>query len=434
MTVLDDTPAAAPAPEPAPASSRGEVRGNPWFPTLRGTLLVTQIELMRRRPTAKGWIFYGLVLTAIIGVGVLLMVFAPEEKNSIPMELILVMVLGTGMLIAPSLSATSINGDSSEGVLAPLQMTRLRAGDLAMGKLLASWCIALVVLLTATPFLVYAFSRSGWHWDELLIVLGGILLVVLTSTAIGLAWSSIAARAVASVSLAHLTTGALLLGTLLVFLFTQPLISETVTSSNRYIDWGLLTDEQAQALDQAYMTGDFTALDLESLTCIDNTYEYGIAHTERTAWLLLANPVVMIGEMSPIILPSEENWGDGGTVAEEPVEPAEDDGRAEPGMFATMHAGVSDARIGPSEAELTGDSYDECADLAVMAAGEDPYAGVDDQWQSDWEAERQENAAYDRAPWIGLGVQAVLLLGSLWIVIARLRVPYKKLRQGTRVA
>ena len=151
-----------------------------------------------------------------------------EVKTSVPLELVLVLVLGVGFLIGPSLSATSINGDSGEGVLAPLQMSRLTAGDLAFGKLLASWAVSLAALITMTPFLVYAFTRSGWHLSELLSVLGMILFMVLMATAIGLAWSAIAARAVASVSLAHLTTGVLVLGTLLVFAFTMPLVTETV--------------------------------------------------------------------------------------------------------------------------------------------------------------------------------------------------------------
>ncbi|WP_062383289.1 hypothetical protein [Demequina iriomotensis] len=409
MTVLDDSPAAAP--QPAPASSRRPAKGNPWHPTVRGTLLVTQIELLRRRPTVKGWIFYGLLLAAILGLGVLLAVVSGDEKSSTPMELVLVLVLGAGMLIAPSLAATSINGDSSEGVLAPLQMTRLTAGDLAFGKLLASWLIAFAVLLTMTPFLVYAFTRSGWHVGELIVVIGVILLVVLTSTAIGLAWSSLAARAVASVSLAHLTTGALLLGTLLAFVFTQPLVSETVTDQSRYIDYEALTDEQREAYD----TWDWSEVDPSTLPCRapDDPYEYGVPHTERTAWLLLANPVVLIGESSPII--SFETW--------------EEDGRAAPGLFAEMHRWVSDSRVGPSESDLAGEQWDECAMLVADQNGEVYNGGG-----GDWEAEQEANSVYPRAPWIGLGVQGVLLAGAMWIVVARLRVPYTKLRQGTRVA
>ncbi len=397
------------------AVRRAPHHGNPWRPSLHGVALVTKIELLRRRPSTKGYIAYGIMLATIIGLGVLVSAMSPDGKDSLPMELVLLLVLGAGVLIGPSLSATSINGDSGEGVLAPLQMTHLTAGDIAFGKLLSSWLVAFAVLVTTTPFLVYAFSRSGWHWDELLVVLAVILFVVLTSSAIGLAWSSIAARSVASVSLAHLTTGFLVLGSLVLFAFSGALVSETVANENRYIDWEQLSVEQQAALDAAYMGGDFSELDVDALVCVDNSYEYGVAHTERTAWLLLINPGVMIGEFSPIVSPT--------TYAE--------DGRAAPGIFAEIHKMVSSARIGPSAEDLQPRSYDECADLAAMAAGEEP--GYVDEGQN-WEALQEERATYAPAPWLGFGVQGFLLLGSMMIVVRRLRVPYKKLRVGTRVA
>lgn len=381
---------------------------NPWFPTLRGVGLVAGIELRRRRPSAKGYVMYGIMFAAILGLGILVALVSPDGKNSLPLELVLILVLGAGMLIGPSLSATSINGDSGEGVLAPLQMSHLTAGDLAIGKLIASWLVSIAALITMTPFLVFAFMRSGWHWDELLIVLVVILFVVLTATAIGLAWSGIAARAVASVSLAHLTTGALVLGTLLLFAFTQPLVSESVTITNNYVDYDRLTPEQQEAIDHAYMNDDFSDPILETLPCIEDPWEASVAHTERNAWLLLLNPVVVIGESAPIVNP--ETW--------------EEDGRAAPGAFAMMHQGVSSARMGPDEDPMHM-NYDECA----MFAENDRYP-QDDRW-----AERQEaQATYDRAPWLGLAFQGVLLVGAMTLVIQRLRVPYKKLRSGTRVA
>jgi len=398
------------------ASVQGTARrGNPWRPSLRGVALVTHIELLRRRPSTKGYFAYGTMLAIIIGLGLLVSVMSPDGKDSTPLELVLMLVLGAGLLIGPSLSATSINGDSSEGVLAPLQMTRLTAGDIAFGKLIASWFVSFAMLVTTTPVLLYAFSRSGWHWGELLIVLAVILFVVLASSAVGLAWSAIAARAVASVSLAHLTTGFLVLGSLVLFAFSGALVSDKVVDKSRYIDWEQLSAEQQTSLDAAYMSGDFSDVDVDSLACVEETYERGVAHTEKTAWLLLVNPAVMIGEFSPIVNPT--------TFAE--------DGRAAPGIFAQIHQGVSGARIGPSAQDLKSNSYDDCANIAAMAAGNEPDYGDNGQ---DWEALQLQRATYNRAPWLGLGVQAVLLISSMTLVVRRLRVPYKKLRAGTRVA
>jgi ABC-type transport system involved in multi-copper enzyme maturation permease subunit len=370
-----------------PAS--GAVKGNPWHPTFRGVALATWIELLRRRPSAKGYVFYGVVVLGIVALGVLAAVNAGPGKNSIPFELVLVLILGAGILIGPSLAATSINGDSSEGVLAPLQMTRLTAGDLAFGKLLASWIVCVAALLTTIPLLVYSFGRSGWHLGEALAVIGMILFVVLAFTAVGLAWSAIAARAVASVSLTHLTSGLFVIGTLLLFFFTLPLVSEDVQVTYRYYDWEAATPEQQQD----------PAFDYTTLPCVEEVQTESFAHSDKNAWLLLLNPLVTVAEASPLVDP----------------ETYEQDGRAAPGIFAFIHSNVADARLGSEPP--TG--YDDCAG----------YYGEDN-----WEERQREQALMEPAAWPGIAASALLAIGSLWIVVRRLRVPYKKLRTGTRVA
>ncbi len=372
-------------------ATKPAVRGNPWRPSFHGVGLVARIDLQRRRPSTKGWIFYGLTFAFILALGILVAVLTRDtEKSSVPLELVLMLVLGVGFLIGPSLSATSINGDSGEGVLAPMQMSRLTAGDLALGKLLASWAVSVAALVTMTPFLVYAFSRSGWHFMELLAVLGIILFMVLMATAIGLAWSAIAARAVASVSLAHLTTGVLVLGTLLMFAFTMPLVTETVEVTSKQRDDRTVTEEQ-------FNDPDF---DYNALPCIDVTDTWDVVHGERTAWLLLLNPMVVVAEASPIV---------------DPVTYRED-GRAAPGFLAAIHASVAGQRLGPE----TPVGYDGCATEYVE--------------DNSWEERETAKAHMPPAPWLGLGLSAALLVGSMVIVVNRLRVPYKKLRSGTRVA
>ncbi|MDE0572277.1 ABC transporter permease [Demequina sp. B12] len=396
--------------------------GNPWRPTFHGVSLMTRIELRRRRPTTKGYVFYGILFGLVIAICVAAAVFAPAQLSSTNFEIVLIMVLGVGMLIAPSLSATSINGDSSEGVLAPLQMSHLTAGDIAVGKLLASWTVSVIALVAVSPFLIYTFVSSGWTVLEMLTTVGAILLVVMAFTAVGLAWSSIAARAVASVALAHLTTGFFLIGTLIVFGVAGLLVTEESSQRDHYIDWNALSPEAESALDNAYMTGDYTNLNIDDYSCLESEWAYTVTHTERVSWIVLMNPAVMIIETAPIVDP--ETW--------------EEDGRAAPGAFAMLHSALSEARMGPDNDINQYQAYDECAELATMidnnvASDED----LEAQWEaqnSAWEQRQQELANLERAPWIGLGVSGALLVGSMWIVIRRLRVPYKTLRTGTRVA
>ncbi|WP_062077068.1 ABC transporter permease [Demequina globuliformis] len=415
-------PAAPPASAPTPVAPPPR-KGNPWLPTFRGVSLMTRIELRRRRPSTKGYIFYGILFAIVIAICIAAAIFTPAQLSSTNFEIVLIMVLGVGMLIAPSLSATSINGDSGEGVLAPLQMSHLTAGDIAVGKLLASWTVSVFALVALSPFLIYTYLSSGWRLGEMLITIGAILLVVLTFTAVGLAWSSIAARAVASVALAHLTTGFFLIGTIIVFGVSTLLVTEEAPDRDRYIDYGQMTPAAEDALNDAYMTGDFSALNADDYTCIDSEWAYTVTHTEKVAWILLMNPAVMITETAPIVDP--ETW--------------EEDGRAAPGVFANVHQLLSEARLGPDD-ELTGyEPWDECADLErqISAAAQVSDEDMEAEWaetEADWEARQREVANLERAPWLGLGVSVLLLVGSMWIVINRLRVPYKKLRSGTRVA
>ncbi|WP_084106578.1 ABC transporter permease [Demequina sp. NBRC 110056] len=414
---LHEHPAGADVPVDPPAR-----KGNPWLPSFHGVGLMTRIELRRRRPSTKGYVLYGILFAIVIAICLAAAIFTPPQLSSTNFEIVLIMVLGVGMLIAPSLSATSINGDSGEGVLAPLQMSHLTAGDIAMGKLLASWTVSVFALVALSPFLIYTFLSSGWTVVEMLTTIGAILLVVLAFTAVGLAWSSIAARAVASVALAHLTTGFFLIGTLIAFGVSTLLFTEEATQRDRYIDWETLAPEAEEALNEAYMTGDFSALDPDDYQCVESEWAYTIAHTEHVAWILLTNPAVMITETAPIVDP--ETW--------------EEDGRAAPGLFANIHSMVSDARLGPDDELDDYIAYDECAQLFQEAeASEMSEEELEAMWAEDenrWIERQQELANLERAPWLGLSVAGVLLVGSMWIVIRRLRVPYKKLRTGTRVA
>src|SRR5690606_15955785 len=111
MTATDTT---APTPE---ASAPEAPRGNSWLPTWHGTKLVANIELHRRRPSKPGWIVYGVTVGGAIALAVLIAAFAGSGNTTVPLARNLLMVLGLGVLIGTSLAATSVNGDSTEGVL-----------------------------------------------------------------------------------------------------------------------------------------------------------------------------------------------------------------------------------------------------------------------------------------------------------------------------
>ena len=86
---------------------------------------------------------------------------------------------------------------------------------------------------------------------------------------------------------------------------------------------------------------------------------YTINHTDKTAWMLLLNPAIVIVESAPLVNP----------------ETYEEDGRAAPGIFAMLHQSVSGARMGPQQPEAyngcTGDYGDHEAYAEATDRGGD---------------------------------------------------------------
>ena len=74
---------------------------------------------------------------------------------------VVLVVLALALLVAPALAAQSVNGDRERGTLATLQVTRLRAGEIAVGKLLASWGTALVFLAVTLPLALWCYRRAA---------------------------------------------------------------------------------------------------------------------------------------------------------------------------------------------------------------------------------------------------------------------------------
>ena len=111
---------------------------------------------------------------------------------------ILCFVLGIGLIVAPTLSAMSVNGDRADATLALLQATMLRSREIAVGKLLAAWAAAMAFLAVALPFLLVLTLAGGASWPAFL---GHVLVLVVTLGSVcgvGLGLSAMTARTSAS--------------------------------------------------------------------------------------------------------------------------------------------------------------------------------------------------------------------------------------------
>ncbi|MFC8732088.1 ABC transporter permease [Luteimicrobium sp. NPDC057192] len=275
--------------------------------------------------------------------------------------LIVFFVMLAGFLVAPTLSAGAINGDRDAGTLATLQVTLLSPAEIAVGKLLAGWTAAVAFLVVALPFVVVSLAAGGVRVVSLAVTL--VLLVVLLGVvcAIGLGFSALVSRTTASALLTYLTVLALTVGTVVLFGLTFPLITQT--------------DE--------VRVNDYTA----DASCTWSTQSETRSHTERTWWLLAANPFVVVADAAPSA-PGAARYG-------------------VPDPLQAIRSGVREARSGPADRE------DWCGDGAD--------AGV------------QPGSTAPVWPW-GLGADLLLGAGAVWLTVRRLRIPQGALPRGTRVA
>ena len=215
--------------------------------------------------------------------------------------IIVFLVLSLGGLIAPALSATSVNGDRSAGVLATLQTTLLSPAEIAAGKLLGAWGTALALLAAASPFLLWGYLEGGTPIGRLAVTVALVALTLLVVCAIGLGWSAVAARTSSSVVLTYLTVAFLGLGLPLLFLLSLP----TVTVSERV------------PVRQDNGNGCQAAIYQQTTR----------PHTERVWWLLALSPYVVVADAAP--RPSSS--------IDDPL--------------TLIRTGVREARLGPSAIE-----------------------------------------------------------------------------------
>ena len=177
---------------------------------------------------------------------------------------LMLVVLGLALLIAPALAAQSVNGDRERGTLAPLQITGLTSWDLALGKLLASWGVAVVFLLVTLPLAVWCLLEGGLSVGRVLVVYLVMAMLMGVICALSLGLSAWATRTTTSSVLAYLTVFALTVGTGVVFGLLLAVTSDTIREGSG-----------------------------------DTEYTYTQARPDRIWWILAPNPFVVLADAAP---------------------------------------------------------------------------------------------------------------------------------------
>ncbi|CAM2946489.1 ABC transporter permease [Actinomyces slackii] len=253
----------------------------------KGVRTVAVLEL-RQRVRATRWrlmlAIWAVVLALVCGglmAAMLANGYHPASRDYLALyDVVVCFVLGIGLIVAPTLSAMSINGDRADATLALLQATALRAREIAVGKLLAAWLAAMTFLAVALPFLaVLALMADA----SPLTLLGHalVLLVTLGSVcAIGLGMSGLTARTSASAVLTYLVVAVLVVGT--------PLATAASTMAARGTQRVI------------YYEADYDASTDDSVKCEEKPHVEieEVIHTDRIWWMLTPNPFLMLADIS----------------------------------------------------------------------------------------------------------------------------------------
>ena len=353
---------------------------------LSGVLTVARLEFKLRiragrwRWLVGAWFVVLLVVTGLVRAALSaanLEESAAAARGAVMFGVVVLVVLALALLVAPALAAQSVNGDRERGTLATLQVTRLRAGEIALGKLLASWGAALVFLVVTLPLALWCYLEGGLSLLRIagVYLVTALLLGIVCSIALGL--SALLARSTTSGVLAYLTVFALTIGTFIAFGLATALTQETRTASFQSCEY----TEDGQP---------------RPGTCRTERYETAVPRMDRTWWILAPSPFAVLADSAPAG-PTRLVRDPDGRMREEPLD-------IDPlGAFSRA---LHQIRVRPVEVTTEyGTSFEVPSGVTGGAV-----------WPT------------------GLAIDLLLGAGALWITTRRLRTPTYRLARGQRIA
>lgn len=409
---------------------------NTWKLSWNGVWTVTSLDL-KQRVRSRRWI-WALVgwFVLILGFTILIVQsFEAVRDDSTTLNIGVVafgavtyFTLGMSLILAPTFTATAINGDRSEGTLALLQVSRLSAAEIATGKLLAAWLTAGMFLAVSLPFLIWALVAGAIPLWQVVACYAVMFAEVAVICAIGLGWSALVSRPAGSAVLTYLTAALITVIAPMIMVLSV----NFTTSTDEVRVWGLtpaLETQYSLEVDKYWEDNpdgdgaDMPAAPFEKCTWFTEKVEQ--QHMEQVWWLLAPNPFVVVADAAPI---PESAKSDLSTWVSDTGDP-----------LLGLQLAVRTIRRPPAT------EIDRCTGLYEN----NPAYVV--TWDRDGNATKVTTAngtpvpinspvqhdpvMVDQAiwPW-GLGFNAVLGGLFFWIAVRRLHVPYGRLPRGTRVA
>lgn len=369
--------------------------------TVAGQEFRLRIRAGRWKLLLVAWFAVLALLTALLHLAASQVDDLVDEGTIVYGGLVL-LVLGLALLVVPSLAAQSVNGDRERGTLAALQVTRLSAGEIALGKFAAAWGTALLFVALSLPLALFAVTQGGVTPGRLLVVYTVLSLLLGTVCALSLWLSSALARTTTSGLLAYLAVAVLSIGTLVVFGLA------TVATQEHYTQ----TYNSLECTDGNYPDGPYDEADPPAgCTTTPQTYDATRTRTDRTWWLLAPNPFVVLGDAAPA-LPADPPG------LSEPQQRARQE-RRDLDPLGQIGRGTRRLRQPPEPAAGQGSATNSSGLTVTSSTG---YA-------------REDGTPPRQLVWpYGLAFDVALGVGTLVLTTRRLRTPSRHLPRGQRVA
>lgn len=370
-----------------------------WWRTVG---VLTGLEL-RQRTRATRWrvllgVFF-LVVSAVVFGSLWFTTAIDDDGYQSWSENLYTILLGfvgfLGLVIAPTMTATSINGDRKDATLAVVQATPASGLQLATGKLLGAWIASCALLVVCAPYLIWAIVAANYPiWASVLGIVV-VALLFLCYCGIGLGFSALFSRPIGSAAVTQLTMLFLLIGLPIVSAMLVP------TTESR-----VMADRPSWDYDSATRTS----------TCTIERRAVTVTHTERIWWIVAPNPAVVLADAA-----AQRDYGRDASAR----------------RYADYTDGAGNRVRRPEESAL-GHLADTLSDFRTAP---DPVQDIPCGPRSSW-GDFGNDVQFDSSKprYLGStwywGLLGNLALGGIGLAFAarRLRVPATKLPRGVRIA
>lgn len=353
---------------------------------------IARLDLQQRVRSVAWYVMLGVFALVLVGVTALsFLAFAGGDGwGSGVYSTVVYLTLLLVLLVAPTLSGNSINGDRDAATLASVQVTLATTGEIVLGKFVAAWITGLAFVVVAAPFLTVATLGGGLHPGTVAVSLAVLLFETGIVAAIGIGLSGLVSRPLFSVAATYLLVAALSVGTAVGFGLLGVAIQSETTYSYRSAQYDEATGAPLcrDGSEQCWNVPD-------QMVCEEWTTDtYTTPRFDRVWWMLTPNPFVILTDATPVY---------DFDVSGYPTD-----------MFGQFKYALRLAQL-PPELEQR---WDEC----------DPSPPTQDE-------SPQEVIAGTVPSWfVGAGLQIVVAGLLLWGGAARTRTPSRTLPPGTRIA